>query len=448
VEHNEPDRRIELGPPHGKKKACAHVSLSFGRTEHRLDLGLLPECDVLSLQGLPVLADPASTLRNALENPVSSPPLASLSRGRHSACIVVSDNTRPVPNELILQPLLELISPHVPDITILVANGLHPPLSSPLLRVLVGRSIYDRFPVVNHLATDDSALTHLGTTPTGIPVDVNSLYVKSDLKILTGLVEPHFMAGYSGGRKSVCPGIAGANTIQMFHSPALIESPRAALGIVDGNPVHEEAVRVARTAGVDFILNVAIDRSRRLVSVEAGDLEDAWLRCVEAVGRQARISVDKAYDILVVANGGYPLDQNFYQTIKGLTAAASILRRGGVIVMVSECRDGLGTEHFRRCLVELKEASSAAQYLRRISSPDAYRREQWQVEKYAAVQEWASRILVVTKGLSREDAELASVELLPSVGACIQEALRDMGPSSRVAILPNGPYVIPRCSAI
>ncbi len=417
--------------------------LPYGKKELPVDI---PQRNLLgSVAGepMPLLPAPEKALADTLCHPLGTAPLAELAKGKRSACIVVSDNTRPVPNDLLLPAILEAIAPSIQRCTILVASGLHSPLSPDAIHELIGMKLPSFCRVICHDAEDNEQLVELGETSRGIPICLNKHYVESDLKILTGLVEPHFMAGYSGGRKSICPGTAGSRTIQLFHSPALLESPQADWCILEGNPVHEEAMEMALTAGADFIVNVAIDEKKRVSGVFAGDLASAWRACVAYISRYVEVDIESEADIVLTTNGGYPQDRNYYQAIKGLVAAARVVRTNGAIILASECRDGLGKPTFRSNLLKLLEMRDPAAYISYIAVESHFTLDQWEVEKLAQVLRRTRRLYLYSEGLAKKDSVLTFAEQIPSVEAGIDRALSLMGDDAKILTMPQGPYVIP-----
>lgn len=433
--------RVDIAGRNGWEKV--QVSLLYGRKELPVEISQRHLLGVVEIQPMPLLTDPGKTLATALSQPIGTAPLADLAKDRESACIVVSDDTRPVPNRLLLPAILKTIGAHVRRCTVLVASGLHHPLGQGAIQELLGDCLPDSCRVVCHDAQDDEQLVKLGETRRGLPITLNKTYVESDLKILTGLVEPHFMAGYSGGRKSICPGIAGRRTIQLLHSPLLLESPRADSCILEGNPVHEEATEIARTARPDFIVNVAIDGKKRISNIVAGDLEAAWSACVTHVSQYAEVEIETQADIVITTNGGYPQDRNYYQCGKGLVAASRIVKEGGVIILVSECRDGLGSRSFRDNLVRLGEMKDLAAYLDHISTESHFTLDQWGVEKLIQVLRRTSHLFVYSEGLKKEDAAHTCAEQISSVEEGIDRALSLLGDDAKILVMPQGPYVIP-----
>jgi len=392
---------------------------------------------------MPVLADPANAVADALRYPTGTAPLVELARGRKSACLVVSDNTRPVPNGLLLEAILESISADVRRCTVPIASGMHDPMEPNTVPNLMGRSLPSFCRVECHNAEDEGQLVELGETSSGIPITLNRHYVESDLKILTGLVEPHFMAGYSGGRKSVCPGIAGRRAIELLHSPALMESPQANWCVLEGNPVHDAAMEMAKAAGVDFTMNVAIDSAQRVSRVFAGDLEDAWQEGVRYVSQSSVIKIESQADIVVTTDGGYPQDRNYSQAIKKLSAASRAVRFDGAIVLASECRDGLGKSTFRKCLKHLLEMRDPVAYIDSIARASNIPPDQWEVEKLAQVLRRTRTLYLYSEGITPDDARLSFAEPVLSAEEGVGRALSLLGDDARILLMPQGPYTVP-----
>lgn len=283
-------------------------------------------------------------------------------------------------------------------------------------------------------------MTYLGETPVnGFPVYINSHFLKADLKILTGLIEPHFMAGYSGGRKSVCPGISSVETVKYMHSPHILESPYAANCIVDKNPFHIEATYIARKAGTDFIVNVVLNESKKVSAVFAGDLELAFEKGVEYARKYSEAKVGKKFDLVITTNAGYPLDRNYYQSVKGLVGALNIVKDGGKILIVTECSDGLGSENFRTCLRKLKEFDSYDSYIEYISNMKNFIVDQWEVEELVKVLKKAE-IYVYSEGLKEDDWQITFAKRITDLQGQINSFLND---DIEVAVIPEGPYTIP-----
>ncbi|MDJ0523277.1 MAG: nickel-dependent lactate racemase [Planctomycetota bacterium] len=421
-----------------------HVRLDYGKTGLDVELPAARVAGVLAYRDAPPLADPTAKLEALLEAPLGAPPLAELARGKRTACVVVCDVTRPVPNATILRPLLAALEQGGiarDDIVILVATGLHRPNEGEELRGMLGAEIVERYRVENHDARACDQHVHLGESPRGVPVWIDRRYVEADLKITTGLIEPHLMAGFSGGRKLVCPGIAGVDTVRVWHGPAFIEHERAACGVLGGNPVHEEATWTARRAGCDFIINVVIDAERRPLHFVAGDMEAAFDAGVAFARNVVTDTLERPAEIVVTSSAGHPLDTTFYQAIKGLAAALDVVAEGGTIILAAGLEEGIGSAPFQRLF---EENTSLDSFMARITGDDGYFVEdQWQLEELAKVRRKA-RVKVVSDGLPRDVLERLFVESAPSVEAAVADALADHGPDARIAVIPKGPYVLAR----
>ncbi len=418
------------------------IEIKYGETSKYADLS--GNIEVLGIPRVERLSDVRSEIEKALEMPIGTPPLREIARGKRDACIVVSDTTRPVPNSIILPPILKTLKKAgiiVENITILIATGTHDPVPSEMFEELLGDEVVKSgVRIVNHDAFDKSKLVDMGMAVHGCPAILNELYVRSDLKICTGLIEPHFMAGFSGGRKSICPGITGIETLKVFHGVDAMAHPLSKNCVLDGNPVDEIARDVARIAGCDFILNVTLDDRRRVTGIFAGDLFKAHERGCEFAKSYSIVEIERPADIVVTSNGGYPLDQNYYQTAKGLVSAAEILRKDGVIIMVSECRYGLGKSSFKRLLKELKE-KGIKDFLDAHRTSETFESDQWEVQKISQVLEKTRNIFLLSD-LDDEDIALTFAKRIDSIEDGMDMAKRIVGANPFIVVIPDGPYVI------
>lgn len=417
------------------------VRLEYGRSGMEVELPDERVVRTLAYKNAPPLAEPEVELRRLIANPIGSPPLATIARGKRSACLAICDITRPVPNELMLGPLLETIeAAGVPreKITILVATGLHRPNDERELVEMVGQRIFDTYRIENHNGQALAEHTNLGNSPRGVPIWIDSRYVEADLKITIGLIEPHLMAGFSGGRKLICPGIAALETVKVWHGPDFLEHPKADCGQLEGNPVHEENTWIARRAGCDFIANVVIDSQRRPLKFVAGDMEAAFLAGVEFVRGVVRDTVERPVDIVVTCSAGYPLDTTFYQSVKGMTGALPIVKQGGTIIVAASMSEGIGSPQFQQLF---RENASLESFVQRILGKDYFVMDQWQLEELAKVRRKA-KVKVVTGGLSAETINGLFVESAPSVEAAVVDSLVEYGPAAQIAVIPKGPYVL------
>jgi nickel-dependent lactate racemase len=418
------------------------IQLDYGRTGLEVDLPDARLVGPLAISDSPPLADPEQAIANVLAAPTGAPSLAELARGRTSACILICDITRPVPNRLILPPVLKILEEQgIPrdEILILVATGLHRPNQGNELEEMVGPDIVKHYRIENHFGKRLADHTLLGVTPRGVPAYIDRRYVEADLKITTGLIEPHLMAGYSGGRKVICPGIAALETVKIWHGPKFLEHPKADCGFLDGNPVHEENTRIAKMAGCDFIVNVCIDGRRRITWVGAGDMEKAWLEGVRFVANVVRVPVKEPVDVVVTSCAGYPLDTTWYQAIKGLTGALPIVKQGGTIILAASLTEGIGSPEFQQLLSDNPDLGI---FKERILGNDYFVMDQWQLEEFAKVAA-RCKVKVVTSGMSREYLKKCHVEPAASVEKAVADSLAEYGPTAKVAVIPKGPYVLP-----
>ncbi len=417
------------------------VSVNYGRTGLEVDLPEANVVKVLRYQPADPLPDPADAVGRRLAEPVGTPPLAELARGRRDACVVICDVTRPVPNAVLLPPLLETLEgAGIPRerILILVATGMHRPNEGDELREMVGPFVFDHYRIENHHGRELAEHTYLGDSPRGVPAWIDSRYVRADLKITTGLIEPHFMAGFSGGRKLICPGIAALETVREWHGPRFLEHQNARNGCFAGNPVHEENTAIARMAGCDFIVNVVLDDRRRILEVFAGDMEAALERGVEFVRPLVTDTLPEPVDVVVTSSAGYPLDTTFYQSVKGMVAALPIVKPGGTIVLAAEMSEGIGSPEFQRLF---QENATLDEFMHRILHEGYFVMDQWQLEELAKVRRHA-RVRVVTGGLPAETLSGLFVAPAESVEAAVADALVEYGPQATIAVIPEGPYVL------
>lgn len=417
------------------------VKLEYGKTGLQVEVPDEPLVRCLSYKSAAPLEDPERALQRALRHPTGTPPLHELARGRTTACILVCDITRPVPNAQILKPMLATLEEAGlarDQILILVATGLHRPNEGEELVEMVGREIAARYRIENHHGQILDEHTYLGDSPRGVPIWIDTRYVEADLKITTGLIEPHLMAGFSGGRKLICPGIAALETVRAWHSPRFLEHPNADCGILEGNPVHEENTWIGRHTGCDFIVNVVIDAERRVLKYVAGDMEAAFLEGVEFVREVVTDTLAEPVDVVVTSSAGYPLDTTFYQAVKGMTGALPVVKQGGTIVLAASLTEGIGSPEFARLF---QEHETLEKFSERILSDDYFVMDQWQLEELAKVRRKA-KVKVVSDGLPAETLNGLFVESASSVERAIADSLAEYGPGATLAVIPKGPYVL------
>jgi nickel-dependent lactate racemase len=420
------------------------IDLSFGRGTLPLDLPDDLDVTVVRKPEMPVLADPAAAVEASLARPVAAPPLAEEARGARSACILVCDVTRPVPNGLLLGPIVRtLLGAGLPAdrIRVLVATGLHRPnVGAELAEVIGDPWVLRTVRVENHDARDDAAHVDLGPTAAGTPVKLDRRLVEADLRIATGLVEPHFMAGYSGGRKVVAPGVAHRDTITTFHSARFMAHPRAVSCVLEGNPLHEEQLAIAAKLGRVLAANTVLDERRRVSFANFGEVVASHLEAVRFVERYAIVPVRRRFRTVVTSAAGHPLDRTYYQTVKGMVGPLDILAEGARLVVASSCSEGMGSREYleaqRRLVAEGPEGFLAGIRGKRFADVD-----EWQTQMQTKPMRLA-RIQLYAPGLSAADAALTGVELVASVAGAVLASVRESGDRA-VAVVPEGPYVVP-----
>ncbi|HZZ86241.1 MAG TPA: nickel-dependent lactate racemase [Anaeromyxobacteraceae bacterium] len=420
------------------------VELSYGRGALSVRLPDGVEATVIRKPAMPVLPDPAGAVAAALRSPVEARPLEEEARGHRSACVLVCDITRPVPNGTILPEVLRalLAAGLAPErVRVLVATGLHRPNLGAELEELIGDPWVTRtFRVENHDARDDAAHVDLGRTEAGTPVKLDRRFVEAELKLVTGLVEPHFMAGYSGGRKVIAPGVAHRETITTFHSHRFMAHPRAENCVLAGNPLHSEQLAISRLLGRVLAVNAVIDEARRLSFVNFGELAASHARAVEFVERYARVPVPRRFQTVLTSAAGYPLDKTYYQTVKGMVAPMDILAPGADLIIASECSEGMGSREYveaQRRLIGL----GADGFLRDIAAKRFADVDEWQTQMQLKPMRGA-RVRLFSGRLAAADRALTGVEVVESVEEAVRESVRRSG-DPRVAVIPEGPYVVP-----
>ncbi len=417
------------------------VHLAYGRDG--LDVEL-PDArtDVVVPHYPAALADPLEALRDALRAPVGCPPLRDIVKPGQRLAVSVCDGTRAQPRELMLRALLDqldgVLAPE--DVTVVVATGTHRGNTDAELRAMLGDEVVEHCRVVNHDARDDSTLTYLGRSDDGVPVWINTEWVEADVRITTGFVEPHFFAGFSGGPKMVTPGLAGLETVMHLHNGRRIGDPAATWGRCVGNPVHDSIRAAAALAPPVLACDVLLDGAQQVTHVFAGELFTMHERARDVARKVAMHEVAEPYDVVLTTNSGFPLDQNLYQAVKGMTAAERVVRDGGTIVLAAECSDGL-PDHGSYADM-LGRASTIEGLVALFADPALSVPDQWQVQVQTRVQSKA-RVRVYSDGLTAADLAAAHLEAVPDVADAVVEALSAAGPDSRVCVLPEGPQTIP-----
>lgn len=414
------------------------VSIPFGRGSLSVEL---PEQELRAVLRPAAIgrAHPEEALvRRALRAPVGAPPLHKAARGKRRILLLTSDHTRPVPSALTLPVLLDELRAGSPEaeIRILVATGAHRATTPAELRAKFG-ALVGRETFLIHDAHCERQLVSKGTLPSGAPFEVNRLVDWADFLLAEGFIEPHFFAGFSGGRKAVLPGISGIRSIRANHGAPLIADPRARTGVLSGNPIHRDMCEAARRAGLSYLLNVVLDREKRVAAAFAGHPERAHEAGCAFVERQNLVPKVEV-DIVLTGNGGYPLDQNIYQAVKSMTAAEACVREGGVIICAAACADGSGGENFVRFFEEDTPAGLLARFL--ATPPEETPSDQWQAQILARIRTRATVILVSEPG-ARADAERMGLVWRPDLDSALALA-RQLQPGRETVVIPDGVSVI------
>ena len=418
------------------------VQLAYGRQGLAVEL---PPGDVIEPAHLAALGDEVGAIRAALRRPGSGRPLSDLVAGGASVGISVCDVTRPFPAARVLPVILDELAPLRAAVTVFIATGTHRACTSGELRQMLGDRVLGECRIVQHDAFQTTRHRSLGLIPgTAVKALIEAEFMASDVRLTTGFIEPHFFAGFSGGPKMVAPGLAAIETVLELHSAARIGDPRAVWGVIDGNPVQEGVRAIAAMAGVAFNLDVTLNRDHGITGVFAGELFGSHAAGCEFARRTAMVAVREPYDVVVTTNSGYPLDQNLYQSVKGMSAAAQIVRPGGTIVIATECADGLPDHGRYRHL--LAEAAGPEDFLALLGQPGFQAHDQWQVQLQAQIQ-MRARVLVNTSGVTSQQLRSAWLEPVDDVGQEVSRLLEEAGPGGRLAVLPQGPQTIPYLAA-
>ncbi|MGC4053100.1 MAG: nickel-dependent lactate racemase [Paludibaculum sp.] len=418
------------------------TDFAFGKSGLSLELPDGPRYRVLETRWAQASADEAALLAAALDRPTGCPPLRELAAGRHSASISVCDITRPAPNRRTLPPLLaRLAEAGIPKerTTILIATGLHRQATESEIVEILGPEIAASYPVVNHNARELADHRELGVTKSGTPVFVDRRFVDADLRITLGFIEQHLMAGFSGGRKLIAPGLAYQDTIKTLHSPRFMRDARAVEGSVEENPLHQELLEIAGMAGHDFVFDVVLSEGRKIAAAFAGEPRRAHAEGIAYVRASTTQWIPGKVDAAITSAAGYPLDLTFYQGVKGVTAASHIVKPGGIILLMAACEEGAGAHEFSRLMKEFPDPQA---FLETISNTPVTI-DQWQLEKLAMVVA-SHRVWWYTPGLPAEYHPTIWGKLFPSAAAALNALRAEIGADAEVAVLPEGPYVFAR----
>ncbi|MFX1531427.1 MAG: nickel-dependent lactate racemase [Promethearchaeota archaeon] len=422
------------------------MRIDYGKNGINLSLNPIWNLTVLRPKEQKGLVEPVEKIREAIKNPLKCEPLYKIIKSKKTLnriCIVVSDSTRPVPSHIILEALIKELNEYgIQDnqISILIATGLHRTSREDELVRILGENLRSRLKIIDHVASDKDSLKYLGKTREDSPIYINKHFYESDIKILTGYVEPHFFFGFSGGRKALIPGIAGEETIQANHSAKNIDSPHSRFGIYKNNLMHKMAIEILNLVGVDFAINTCINEKHEIVKVLAGNVEKIHEELVKYQLKHIFEKIDEPYDIVICGNGGYPLDLNLYQAVKSMAIGEIAVKKGGTIISVNECIDGIGIgqDKFKELIFSGMEPNDI---YKKILNKKIVVPEQWEIQVLARIL-MKAEIFVVSK---LKENELGNIGLKygQSVEDVIKLSLRKYGDNASILILPNGPQILP-----
>ena len=420
------------------------VKLLYGKNGIKLNIKDDWNANIIRKPLMPIINDISDEVNKALNNPINSLSIDKISSKGQSVCILVCDITRPVPNKLFLkQIILKFINAGIStdNILIIIATGLHRPASKDEITEIIGSSwVLKNIKIVNHFARDDSMHKNIGTTKQGNIVKLDKRFVDADIKIAAGLVEPHFMAGYSGGRKVIAPGIAHADTITTFHSARYMENPNATSCNLINNPLHEDQLEIVNMIGQIYAINCVIDEKRNLSYINFGEIISSHMKAVKFVASFAKVKCNNSYNTIITTAAGAPLDGTFYQTVKGMVTPLEILKKGGDLIITSECSEGLGSEEFIASQKKLLEIGPN-KFLENILKKDFAAIDEWQTEMEIKSL-IKGNIFLFSEGLSEKDKLYTGVNIINNIAKTIDESIKRHN-NNNIAIIPEGPYVIP-----
>ncbi len=422
--------------------ALTKIELAYGKNGLSIELPA-ENLTIIEPQYLPGLPDERAALIQAMRNPINARPLRELVSPEQTVAIVFCDITRPMPNDRVLPVVLQEIEETGvarENITLINATGTHRAQTEEELIKMLGADLVKNYRIVNHTAHDKSTLTQVGRTSFGAEVWFCTEYLKADVKILTGFIEPHFFAGFSGGPKMILPGVAGIDTVMHAHGAKMVGSDKSTWGITYGNPIHDEIREGAAMAGSTFSLNVTLNKDHAITNVFAGEVYESHKIGTEFVRQTAMQAVPELFDIVITTNSGYPLDQNLYQAVKGMSAAALVVKEGGAIIAASECLDGYPEHGNFKDILKMQNNPKAM--LDMINAPDFEMFDQWEAQVLAKIL-LRAKIFFKNEYLTPEQVRVAMLEPIESIEETVARLKSEYGPDATVCVLPQGPQTIP-----
>ena len=415
--------------------------LAYGKTGYAIELSDNYNIDIIEPRWVDSVNDQSSAITKALRIPYKSKPLKDVVGSDDKVAIIFSDITRATPYNIILPALLnELRTIPNENICFFCANGTHRSATNEELVKILGKTIVSNFKIIQNNANDSDLHQYVGTTASGNEIFLNKEILKCNIKILTGFIEPHFFAGFSGGGKALIPGMAYVNTIKYNHSISHLSHEKVNWGITYGNPLWEEIMEAAEFVPGLYLLNITLNRNKEITNVFAGDLRTAHMAGCQFVKESAMAPVDNLYDIVITSNSGYPLDLNIYQTVKGMSAAAQVVKEGGHIIMVAECWDGTPSNSDYETI--LTSVNSVNDLMKFIKENESTLKDTWQIYFQALIQQKASVYLFSDK-IDNETIKRALFKPVNNIDHLIDDLVRKIGPQTKICVLPEGPQTIP-----
>jgi nickel-dependent lactate racemase len=418
-----------------------NINLAYGKTGYEIELSDKYNTDIIEPRWVDSVNDQSSAITEALRNPYKKKSLKDIAGSNDKVAIIFNDITRATPYNIILPALLnELQTIHQENICFFCANGTHRSATNEELIKILGKTIVNNYKIVQNNPNNSELHKYVGTTTSGNEVFLNKEILKYNIKILTGFIEPHFFAGFSGGGKALVPGMAFVKTIKYNHSIAHLSHENVNWGVTYGNPLWEEIMEAAEFVPGLFLLNITLNRNKEITNVFAGDLRTAHMAGCQFVKKSAMAPVDKLYDIVITSNSGYPLDLNIYQTVKGMSAAAQIVKTGGNIIMAAECWDGTPSESdYETILTSVTSVNGLMEF---IKENESRLKDTWQIYYQALIQQKANVYLFSDK-LEDETIKRALFNPVGDIGSLTGELVRRIGTQAKICVLPEGPQTIP-----
>lgn len=421
-------------------------SISYGKNMLKIKIPKANFFESLEMKSSKSIVNIEESLEKSLDNPIESKKIEEIAYTKKSVCIVVSDITRKVPNKIILDKLLQKLKNckiKKENIKIIIATGSHRKNTKDEQAQILSGEIVENYTIYNHDCLEEGLNTNIGRTKNGGYVSINKHFVESDIKILTGVIQPHHWAGFSGGYKSICPGIASFDTIMLTHNPEILGHEKTTSGLISGNLFYEKTLEIGQMANPDFICNAVLDKEKNPIAFFSGNPFFAHSTGAEFCGKIVKLNYSNYAEIVIADGGGYPSDSILYQTVKAIHHAAKILKKGGTLILAAECIEGIGSDIFKKQLFEILNKE---EYLKKLYSRKNYELDQWQLQEIISAATKGS-ILIYCTGINSKDFPFNLFEKIETIEEGIQKGLKKTGINSKISIIKDCPFVIPEVGA-